>query len=41
MKAIQSDIHGNLEARQAFLDDITKHPFEAISCLGDLLGYQA
>jgi len=39
MKAILSDIHGNLEALQAVLDDILRHPVEAIFCLGDLVGY--
>jgi predicted phosphodiesterase len=39
MKAILSDIHGNLEALQAVLDDIRQHPVEAIYCLGDAIGY--
>jgi len=39
MKAILSDIHGNLEALQAVLEDILRHRVEAIYCLGDLVGY--
>ena len=39
MKAIISDIHGNLEALQAVLDDIGRHPVKAICCLGDLFVY--
>jgi hypothetical protein len=39
MKAILSDIHGNLEALRAVLEDIARHDVEAIYCLGDVLGY--
>ena len=39
MKAIISDIHSNLEALQAVLKDIEKHPVTAIYCLGDVVGY--
>jgi predicted phosphodiesterase len=39
MKAILSDIHGNLEAVQAVLADIARYPVDAIYCLGDLVGY--
>lgn len=39
MKAILSDIHGNLEALEAVLADIARHAVEAIYCLGDTLGY--
>jgi diadenosine tetraphosphatase ApaH/serine/threonine PP2A family protein phosphatase len=39
MKAILSDVHGNLEALQAVLADIARHHVEAIYCLGDLVGY--
>jgi diadenosine tetraphosphatase ApaH/serine/threonine PP2A family protein phosphatase len=39
MKAILSDIHGNLEALQAVLEDVARHPVEAIYCLGDVVGY--
>jgi diadenosine tetraphosphatase ApaH/serine/threonine PP2A family protein phosphatase len=39
VKAIISDIHSNLEALQAVLADIAKHPVEEIYCLGDVIGY--
>jgi diadenosine tetraphosphatase ApaH/serine/threonine PP2A family protein phosphatase len=39
MKAILSDIHGNLEALTAVLDDLRRHPVEAVYCLGDVVGY--
>jgi diadenosine tetraphosphatase ApaH/serine/threonine PP2A family protein phosphatase len=39
MKAIISDIHGNLEALNAVINDILRHPVDAIYCLGDLVGY--
>ena len=39
MKAILSDIHSNLEALQAVLDDIAHFPVEDIYCLGDVIGY--
>lgn len=41
MKAILSDIHGNLEALEAVLQDISAFPqkVEAIYCLGDIVGY--
>jgi diadenosine tetraphosphatase ApaH/serine/threonine PP2A family protein phosphatase len=39
MKAILSDIHGNLEALQAVLEDIARHPVEAVYCLGDTVGH--
>jgi diadenosine tetraphosphatase ApaH/serine/threonine PP2A family protein phosphatase len=39
MKAILSDVHGNLEALQAVLADVARHPVEAIYCLGDVIGY--
>ena len=39
MKAIISDIHGNLEAFQAVLADIAGHAVEAVYCLGDVVGY--
>jgi diadenosine tetraphosphatase ApaH/serine/threonine PP2A family protein phosphatase len=39
MKAILSDIHANLEALNAVLDDIARHPVETIYCLGDTVGY--
>jgi predicted phosphodiesterase len=37
--AIISDIHSNLEALQAVLEDIKKHGVEKIYCLGDVIGY--
>ena len=39
MKAIISDIHSNLEAFQAVLEDIAKQGVEEIYCLGDVVGY--
>jgi hypothetical protein len=39
MKAILSDVHGNLEALQAVLQDAAWHHADAIYCLGDLVGY--
>jgi putative phosphoesterase len=37
--AIFSDIHGNLPALEAVLEDIHRRPFDAVYCLGDLVGY--
>ncbi|HEV8062683.1 MAG TPA: metallophosphoesterase family protein [Gemmataceae bacterium] len=39
MKAILSDIHGNLEALQAVLADASRQGAHEIYCLGDLVGY--
>ena len=39
MKAIISDIHGNLEALQAVLKDIEARGVSEIYCLGDVVGY--
>jgi predicted phosphodiesterase len=39
VKAIISDIHGNLEALQAVLADIAQQGIEDIYCLGDIIGY--
>jgi predicted phosphodiesterase len=39
LKALISDIHGNLEALQAVLQDIEKHNVTEIYCLGDVVGY--
>lgn len=39
MRAIISDIHGNLEALQAVLSDIREQGIEDIYCLGDVIGY--
>lgn len=34
-----SDIHSNLPALEAFFDDLEKRDYDAIYCLGDLVGY--
>jgi hypothetical protein len=39
VKAIISDIHSNLEALKAVLDDIEKQSVTEIFCLGDVIGY--
>jgi len=40
VKAIISDIHGNLEALQAVLDDISHQKIDdGVYCLGDVIGY--
>ncbi len=39
MWAIISDIHANLEAFLAVLEDIERHKVERILCLGDIVGY--
>jgi predicted phosphodiesterase len=39
VKAIISDIHSNLEALQAVLEDIDKQNIKEIYCLGDVVGY--
>ncbi len=39
MKAIISDIHGNLEALRAVLADIERIGIKEIICLGDVVGY--
>jgi diadenosine tetraphosphatase ApaH/serine/threonine PP2A family protein phosphatase len=39
--AILSDIHGNLEALQAVLDDVAGQDIDICLCLGDLVGYGA
>jgi diadenosine tetraphosphatase ApaH/serine/threonine PP2A family protein phosphatase len=39
VKAIISDIHSNLEALQAVLQDIQKQQVQEIYCLGDVIGY--
>jgi len=39
--AIYSDVHGNLPALEAVLEDIRRQPFDAVYCLGDLVGYGA
>lgn len=37
--AIISDIHSNIEALEAVMDDIEAHECDEIICLGDLIGY--
>ena len=39
MRAIISDIHGNLEALEAVLADIDTRGVEDVYCLGDVIGY--
>ncbi|WP_169976255.1 metallophosphoesterase family protein [Tautonia rosea] len=38
-RALISDIHGNLEALEAVLDDIQQQRIDEIFCLGDIIGY--
>jgi predicted phosphodiesterase len=38
-RALISDIHGNLEALEAVLDDIQNQRIDEIFCLGDIIGY--
>lgn len=37
--AVISDIHGNLEALKAVLNDIELHGIDIVICLGDIVGY--
>ena len=37
--AIISDVHGNLEALRAVLDDIQEQKVDQVYCLGDIIGY--
>lgn len=39
MIAVISDIHSNIEALQAVLDDIASRDIKRIFCLGDVIGY--
>ncbi|MEA2444511.1 MAG: hypothetical protein QOJ12_1803, partial [Thermoleophilales bacterium] len=39
--ALLSDVHGNLPAFQAVLDDIARVGVDERWCLGDLVGYGA
>jgi predicted phosphodiesterase len=39
--AILSDIHANLEALRATLDDISAQEVDRVVCLGDIVGYNA
>ena len=41
MIAVISDIHGNLEALEAVLEDAKRRRAEKILCLGDVVGYGA
>jgi predicted phosphodiesterase len=38
-RAILSDIHGNLEALEAVLEDVLAQGVDEIFCLGDIVGY--
>jgi predicted phosphodiesterase len=40
-KAILSDIHGNIEAFQAVMADISRHGIKEVVLLGDIAGYGA
>ncbi len=37
--AVISDIHGNIEALQAVMDDTVHRSVDAVVCLGDIIGY--
>jgi len=39
LKAIISDVHGNLEALEAVVNDMHEQNAEEIYCLGDVVGY--
>lgn len=39
MFALISDIHSNIEALEAVLEDMEKFPIDEILCLGDVIGY--
>ena len=39
--ALISDIHGNIDALEAVLEDIGRQKIEEILCLGDIVGYGA
>jgi predicted phosphodiesterase len=39
MRAIISDIHGNIEALEAVLSDINAQGVDSLYCLGDIIGY--
>jgi diadenosine tetraphosphatase ApaH/serine/threonine PP2A family protein phosphatase len=39
MRAILSDVHGNLEALRAVLADAARHGAREVYCLGDVVGY--
>lgn len=40
-EAVISDIHGNIEALRAVLEDIDRQGVDRIACLGDVIGYGA
>ena len=37
--AIISDIHGNIDALEAVLEDIDQQNTDIVACLGDIVGY--
>lgn len=39
--AIMSDIHANMEAFEAVLEDMDRNPVDSVICLGDTIGYGA
>ncbi|MFA6141699.1 MAG: metallophosphoesterase family protein [Candidatus Omnitrophota bacterium] len=39
--AFLSDIHGNIEALEAVVDEFSKHEIDECLCLGDIVGYGA
>lgn len=39
MRAILSDVHGNIEALDAVLADVARRSAAAVYCLGDIIGY--
>lgn len=39
LTAVLADIHGNLEAFQAVIENLEQHDVERVFCLGDLIGY--
>ena len=39
IRAILSDIHGNLAAFESVLEDVQSEGAEKIYCLGDIIGY--
>ncbi len=41
IEAILSDVHGNIEALTAVMEDIDKRGVDRIVCLGDVIGYGA
>jgi len=41
LRAVVSDIHGNLEALQAVLEDLERRQPASVACLGDFVGYGA